>query len=90
MVGDNLAVIRYCAGTARLRARPQQALLEDALAEAGTRGWTLDWQAVRRSLNTLADRHATRGVRWARECRSAGVRRLQERYGVVSDGEMPP
>ena len=38
VVGDNLAVIRYCAGTARLRARPQQALLEEALGGSGLGG----------------------------------------------------
>ena len=65
VVGDNLAVVRYCAGTARLRAGPQQALLEDALGEICGRGWQLDWQAVRRHLNTLADRHSTRGIEWA-------------------------
>ena len=90
VVGDNLAVIRYCAGTARLRARPQQALLEDALANASARGWVLDWQAVRRNLNTLADRHATRGAVWAQECRVAGVHRLRTRYGAVGDGDDVP
>ena len=46
----------------------------------------LDWQAVRRNLNSLADRHATRGVRWARECRLAGAHQLRERYGAVAEG----
>ena len=90
VVGDNLAVVRYCAGTARLRARPQQALLEDALANASARGWVLDWQAVRRNLNSLADRHATRGVFWAQRCREAGVHRLRMQFGAMGDGgEMP-
>ena len=36
IVGDNLAVIRYGAATAALRATPQQAILEVALADAYT------------------------------------------------------
>ena len=86
VVGDNLAVVRYCAGTARLRARPQQALLEDALGAASARGWVLDWQAVRRNLNSLADRHATRGIWWALRCREAGVDRVQMHFGAL-EGE---
>ena len=90
VVGDNLAVVRYCAGTARLRARPQQALLEDALGNAGARGWVLDWQAVRRNLNSMADRHATRGILWALRCREAGVDRLQMHFGALEDGRGLP
>ena len=62
VVGDNLAVIRYGAATASLRARAQQAMLEVALAETYLLGWCLDWQAVRRHLNTEADSLATRGI----------------------------
>ena len=86
VVGDNLAVIRYCAGTARLRARPQQALLEEALGGVGARGWQLDWQAVRRNLNSMADRHATRGVQWAVRCKEAGILDVQEHFGAVEEG----
>ena len=78
VVGDNLAVIRYGAGTAGLRAQPQQSLLEAALAAAYGRGWQLDWQAVRRRLNGEADRLATRGIRWAEHCRAAGQVPLQQ------------
>ena len=85
VVGDNLAVVRYCAGSARLRARPQQALLEEALGGAGARGWLLDWQAVRRNLNSMADRHATRGIMWALRCREAGIDGVQMHFGALCD-----
>ena len=78
VVGDNLAVVRYGAGTAALRAQPQQAMLETALAATYARGWRLDWQAVRRRLNGEADRLATRGIRWAVRCRAAGQDRPQQ------------
>ena len=78
VVGDNLAVIRYGAGTAGMRVTPQQALLEVALAGVYTRGWDLDWQAVRRRLNTEADELATMGVHQAARCASQGVRHVQD------------
>ena len=78
VVGDNLGVIRYCAGTARLRALPQQALLEAALGAALAQGWQLDWQAVRRPLNAEADRLATQGTRWARALRRSGVTEVRQ------------
>ena len=62
IVGDNLAVIRYGAATASLRATPRQAVLEVSLADAYTLGWRLEWQAVRRHLNTAADALATEGI----------------------------
>ena len=66
IVGDNLAVIRYCAGSARLRRTTMQAHLEPNLATTLARGWRLAWQAVRRRLNQAADSLATAGTRWAR------------------------
>ena len=62
VVGDNLAVIRYGAATAALRALVQHAVMEVDLAETYLLGWQLDWQAVRRHLNTEADALATQGV----------------------------
>ena len=64
-MGDNLAVIRYGAATASLRARVQQAVMEVALADTYLLGWQLDWQAVRRHLNTEADALATQGIHLA-------------------------
>ena len=79
VVGDNLAVIRYGAATAALRATPQQAILEVALAAAYANGWRLEWQAVRKHLNTAADALATEGIcvaaREARAGRDAIVSR---------------
>ena len=62
VVGDNLPKIRYCAGTARLRALPQQAILEREFAGTYAVGWQLDWQAARRRLNTHADSLASQGI----------------------------
>ena len=73
VVGDNLAVVRYCAGTARLRRVTMQAHLEVALASILDRNWRLEWQAVRRRLNKQSDELATRGVFWAAERRDSGV-----------------
>ena len=73
VVGDNTAVVRYCAGTARLR-RPQlQAHLEVGLGAVLAAGWRLSWQAVRRRLNGDADALATAGVYWAAQLRGRGV-----------------
>ena len=81
IVGDNLAVIRYGAATASLSAIPQQAVLEVALIDAYTAGWRLEWQAVRRHLNTAADALATEGIclaaREALEGRGSIVTRVQ-------------
>ena len=79
VVGDNLAVIRYGAGTVGLRALPQQSILEGALAAVYARGWQLSWQAVRRRLNGEADRLATLGIRWAERCRAQGHGQLRQR-----------
>ena len=72
VVGDNLAVIRYGAGTGRFKRLILQAQLEQALAPLAARGWTLTWQAVRRRLNKAADRLATLGVFWAEALRRTG------------------
>ena len=72
VVGDNLAVIRYCAGTARLRRVSMQAHLEIALGQVLDKSWALEWQAVRRRLNKQSDELATQGVFWAAEKRDAG------------------
>ena len=81
IVGDNLAVVRYGAAAASLRAIPQQAILEVALADAYMSGWRLEWQAVRRHLNTAADALATEGIclaaREAVEGRGAVVTRVE-------------
>ena len=65
VVGDDLAVIRYGAGTARLRRPAMQHHMDVALSEVACRGWQLTWQAVLRRLNVVADRLATQGVHQA-------------------------
>ena len=56
-----MAVIRYGAGTARIRRPELQAHLEIGIGEALSAGWSLAWQAVRRRLNHEADELATAG-----------------------------
>ena len=79
VVGDNLAVIRYGAATASLRAIAQQAIMEVSLADVYLLGWCLDWQAVRRHLNTTADALATEGICLAAQEVSGGRRALVAR-----------
>ena len=77
--GDNLAVVRYCAGTGRLRREAMYARLDYRLGALLSRGWRLEWRAVRRRLNRAADRLATAGVQWASslvEGRATGEYRL--------------
>ena len=70
VVGDNLAVVRHGAGTARLRRVSMHSHLERALDDAYAAGWTLTWQAVRRRLNSAADTLATQGIFWAAHLRA--------------------
>ena len=65
VIGDNLAVVRYGAGTGRFQRVALQAQMELSLAPLAQRGWALQWHAVRRRLNKAADRLATLGVFWA-------------------------
>ena len=66
IVGDNLAVVRYCAGRARLHRLNLQRVLEPALGALAVSGWRTHWLAVRRRLNSAADQLAT----WAVEAAS--------------------
>ena len=65
VVGDNLAVIRYGAGTALLRRPDIKSHLEINLSTAVAAGWRLSWQAVPRRLNGDADSLAAEARRWA-------------------------
>ena len=59
--GDNLGVVRYCAGTG-IASRPEiHDVLDQALGDASRRGLNITWEAVRRRHNTGADRAATTG-----------------------------
>eukprot|EP00959_Pyramimonas_sp_CCMP1952_P237840 4969856-Pyramimonas_sp.AAC.1 len=61
IVGDDLAAVRYGAGTARYRRLHLARQMEDALGQAEGAGWVLTWQAVRRRLNKAPDSPATIG-----------------------------
>ena len=74
VVGDNLAVVRYGAGTGRFQRSLLQAQMELALGPLAQRGWRLQWHAVRRRLNKAADRLATLGFFWAEALRRHGGR----------------
>ena len=89
VVGDNLAVIRYGAGTGRFRRLVLQAQMEQALAPLAAQGWTIAWQAVRRRLNKAADRLATLGVFWAEALRRQG-RTQMARHESWHDLPAPP
>ena len=65
VAGDNLAVVRFCAGLSRLRRPAMQAILSARLGALEEAGWVLRWRAVRRRLNGEADRVATQAVYWA-------------------------
>ena len=63
--GDNLGVIRYCAGAGRATRPEIHEILDQALGDAAARGITITWEAVRRRHNSGADRAATAGCRFA-------------------------
>ena len=69
IIGDNTGVVRYGAGAARLRRPGMQAHLDAPLEDAAEAGWRLYWQAVRRRLNSAADRLAGEGEELA-ACRA--------------------
>ena len=73
-----------------MRVTPQQALLEVALAGVYARGWELEWQAVRRRLNTEADELATMGVYQAARCAVQGIRHVQDYFVRVRHPRGPP
>ena len=79
VVGDNLVVVRYGAGTARLRQPELQAHLELGLGRALSAGWRLLWCAVRRRLNQAAYALAAEGRAWADCLAGEGAVRIQAR-----------
>ena len=88
--GDNLAVVRFCVGQARLRRPAMQAVLEPGLARLALGGWAVQWLAVRRRLNMAADAIATRAVYWAARLRACGdMERRQEVRWLDRDGPDP-
>ena len=72
IAGDNLAVVRYGAGTGRYRRLQLCDQMDQGLRPLAERGWQLNWIAIRRRLNKAADRLATLGVFWAARLKAAG------------------
>ena len=62
IVGDNLPVLRMCAGNAKVRTPQVWELLEGPIMDADLRGWQCEWIAVRRCFNAAADGVATHGT----------------------------
>ena len=90
VVGDNLAVVRYGAGTGRFQRSLLQAQMELALGPLAQRGWRLQWHAVRRRLNKAADRLATMGVFWAEALRRHGERGVRTHIVWHTSTAPPP
>jgi hypothetical protein len=65
VAGDNLPVVRYCAGTSRLHSPALHEHLDQGLADLAVEGWDVTWVAVRRRLNRAADACATAALQWA-------------------------
>ena len=72
IAGDNLAVVRYCAGTGRLLRPELHAVLDPGLRAAACTGRAAGWAAVRRCFNQSADAAATAGCREAAAAAAAG------------------
>eukprot|EP00974_Lingulodinium_polyedra_P110952 10730781-Lingulodinium_polyedra.AAC.1 len=78
MVGDNLGVARYCAGTGRILEPELHGILDPHLGRLAANGQMNRWIAVRRRYNQAADEAASEGCKMAAEAaRSGGVRRLE-------------
>ena len=93
IVGDNLAAVRYGAGTGRYRRLPLATQMDLALRPLLESGWSLTWQAVRRRLNKAGDRLATLGVFWADALRARGdnaVRTWIVWHGVPAPANQHP
>ena len=73
VVGDNLTVIRYAADQGGLRKLAIQATLERPLADLAVSGRRVEWAAVRRRFNALADQQATEAVKSAAVMRARGL-----------------
>ena len=74
VVGDNLAAVRYGAGTGQYRRIHLGEQMDPALRPLAE-GGALTWQAVRRRLNVAADRLAALGVFWAHALAKNGTTR---------------
>ena len=89
IAGDNLAVVRYGAGTGRYRRLQLCDQMDQGLRPLAERGWMLSWIAIRRRLNKAADRLATLGVFWAARLKAAGSDTVTI-WTVWHDSPTPP
>ena len=87
--GDNLGVVRYCAGTGRATRPELHEILDQALGEAAARGTAITWEAVRRRHNTGADRAATTGCTFAAGRAVLGMTDLQTLMHVGASWDDP-
>ena len=55
-------MVRFCAGTGRMRNPGNALVLERSLANVPSSGKAIEWYAVRRRFNKAADALATQGV----------------------------
>ena len=78
IIGGNLPIIRYCAGTGRIRRPGLHHILDEELALAAGPGWHIEWVAVWRRFNTKADEAATNGCRRAAALAGHGHSRPEE------------
>ena len=62
VLGDNLPIVRYGAGTGRLRRQELDGLLAQPVAQLLAVGVDIDWVPFRRRFNTAADEVATSAV----------------------------
>ena len=62
IVGDNLPILRMTASNGKVKAPEVWEILEAPIMQIYTQGWRCNWVAVRRTLNTAADKVATIGT----------------------------
>ena len=74
VIGDNLGVVRFGAGTGRLHHARLQSPVEAELSQALLQGWRLRWVVVRRGFNEAADAEATLARVRAARLRNLGRR----------------
>ena len=89
VVGDNLAVIRYGAAQGRLHNPSMEALVAPLLGRLALGGWALDFAAVRRRFNSVADGGATEALMAARRRLDDGRVAPYVECRWARDGEPP-
>eukprot|EP00974_Lingulodinium_polyedra_P054646 5257027-Lingulodinium_polyedra.AAC.1 len=78
--GDNLGVVRFCAGTGRLTEPELHGILDRELGRLAATGRPTSWIAVRRRYNKAADEAATEGCNAAASAARCG---RTERFAFV-------